>query len=437
MSLNDFTHADQQHQSQPPDWKAARQFFDSFESVRIPDRTKSFRPVQGKQSQDYLHVLYAASDIAEKCVDFPVNEAMRETIVFNDQNEEKHLFLDKYHVWQKIGRAWKDARLSGGAALFVNVNDRKTLDKPFDIKSSYTFDGLVPITRYKLIADPSSVIDDLQNPDFGLPEYFQMTTRTSSLRIHRSRLIIFDGSYLPEDRYIANGYWHQSILANIEKVIKDFDICHTNIAELIREANFIVMKVPNLKSTAALTEESKQYGDYLKSRVKKFNEDRDRSGTLLADKDEEISILNANLQGMSDLLDRSKRRLQMAVRIPAPILFNESPGSSMSANGSSEQSFWYDFLESQRKEILEPRLNRILDVIIGSSNKSPATDDWEYSFVPFFQMSETEKLQNESSEAQTASTLITSQVLDPLEVREYYLEHPKWSRFMSKDPQED
>lgn len=410
-------------------------FKDAAESSQpfVENKRKSISPTYLSLDPRVYEVLYAESDIAQRMVDLPVDEAMRVPVAFLNKDEEKKRILARYGIWSEVAKAWKNARISGTELLFLNVTDGQPLDKPFNPDKQFTFQGVARIQRTLVTPQKDNIIQDITNPAFGMPEFYRLNTTTKvneSGLIHSSRLIRFEGNVYPDNIFRSEGYWNQSILAPVKEVIEDYEACHDEIKDIIDDAMHMIYKSKNLKNLYGKGNSTEDYTKYLKTRVSEISNKRRRRGTWIVDKDDEdVVMLSASLQGIADLLDRSKRRLQQSTRIPAPLLFNESPGSAMSVNGSSEQAQWYDYLSSMRTDYLMPRLNRIFDVLTKASNIPEK--DWDgYSFPSFYHPTDSEIWDIEVKRSQVSQTLISSQIAEPEEIRKFYQDQPTWKRFL-------
>jgi len=373
-------------------------------------------PSKDFANQQELETLYSTSDIAKKFVKYLVDEATRERIVFTDRNQERHIWLDRFDVWKKVNQAWRDARLYGGSALFINV-DGLSPDLPLTPERSPRFRSLVNLHRFQLAAEKDTIVDDISSPYFDKPEFYTLQGK-SSRRIHTSRLVIFDGDILPQALYRENGYWHQSILEPASTAIREFEVLYNSLGSLVDSQTLLLVKINEFRDRQLFGDKENRYFDSLTRHLEEVQAYRDASSIMVVDSKEDVSFISADFSSIIGILDKLKLRLQMATEMPATILFNDSPGSSISNSGRSQQEQWYDFVKSQQEDYLAPKLDQIFEIAFNAQGSSFSRSDFDYTFQPLFQETAREKAENLEIISRSLQNLYSSNIATENECRE-------------------
>jgi len=332
--------------------------------------------------------------------------------------------MDGLDVKNRFNLAWKYARLYGGAAIFLNVDDGvQSLEEPINLANVRSLRNLTVLNRYELTVSPSDIQADINEPGFGEPELYTLASKTAAkeglslgVKIHKSRLIIFQGIMLPRLLYIANGYWHDSIFTALWDSLRDFNIGHSSIANIIQDYRIFIYKLDGLKEIFAGGKE-----DQLKSRLETMNLARSVMSTyFMAKETEDFDVKTMNVGGIDKLMRSIKERFQAATEIPHTLLFNESP-SGLGATGKSEDRMWYDAVKSKQTNYLSPKLDEFFGVFFSAKTgptRGQMPEEFDYDWVSLYQMTEKEVAEIEKFEAEADDLRISSGVLGAQEVRE-------------------
>ena len=108
----------------------------------------------------------------------------------------------------------------------------------YDLIMPGSYKGLLILDRWSGISPEAEVISDINDPDFGLPAYYQMTMPNGRmLRVHHSRLVRFIGNALPLWESWAEQQWGASVVEAVYDELKKRDNTSYNIANLVFLAN--------------------------------------------------------------------------------------------------------------------------------------------------------------------------------------------------------
>lgn len=339
-----------------------------------------------------LDMAYRGDWIARKGVDIPAFDATREWRSWQADRSDIGLIEEvekKFLVQQKVMRTLQKARLYGGAALVMGVDDGKNQDQPLDVerikRGSLVF--LHSVSRYEIVAGPP--IDDILNPYFGEPSYYdQHGAKTGSVRIHPSRVVRFLGNPIFDQSFTADG-WGDSVLASVSEAIMGAGMVTNSVAQLVAEAKIDVIKLPGLSENI----ETEAYEQNLKKRFEVANFAKSVYRVLIMDKDEEWQRIAANFAGLPDIQRLFMLIVSGAFDIPAVRFLSQSP-AGLSATGESDIRNYYDRCGTVQKIEIQPSLKKLDDVIIRSA-LGPIQPDKSnsiyYTWNPLWQLTDVEK----------------------------------------------
>ena len=136
---------------------------------------------------------------------------------------------------ERINTGLKWGRLYGGAAGILLIRGQEgMLDQPLDLELVLpgTFAGVYIVDRWSGITPDAELVEDLADPDFGLPAYYQVNSPEGGIvaRVHHSRVIRFTGRELPYLEKLAEMYWGES---EVEALYQDV-VKHDNVAPIWR-----------------------------------------------------------------------------------------------------------------------------------------------------------------------------------------------------------
>lgn len=372
--------------------------------------------------------LYASDAFAARIVDLVPHECLREWIEWDKDNSEMDAEHDRLQVKAKCEEAWQFARAYGGSCLFINDGTPPDqLWKPLNLNNLQQIKSLTPYTRWELYIMFEDLCRDITDPMFMKPLYYRLLPRIILpsdakggspvyVRIHHTRMIRFDGKKLLRLLTIRNQYWSDSIFTSLINELRDFGISFGAVGNLVQDFRLIVHKIKDLSLLLSTPGGSED----LKNRINAMGMARSILGTYAIDKDEEIEMLSAGVEGLPNLLDKIMRRLAAATDIPHTRLFNESP-SGLAATGNTEQRDWYDHIRAIQTMYFAPKLDRINEVIYAQkagpfNGRQPEKN--RYSFRRLWQPTEAEQADIDLKKMQTYVGYMENGVLEPEQVIE-------------------
>jgi len=358
----------------------------------------------GLMPRDQLDAAYRGDWIARKAIDIPAEDATREWREWQadpDDVSEIETIEKDLNIQEKVKQAMIRGRLYGGGALVLGVEQGKPEDElVLETLDTGCLKFVHVVSRYELHAGETEW--DVLSPYYGEPKYYEQASQASSgMRLHPSRVVRFIGKEIP-DPALANG-WGDSVLQSVSDAVMGAGLVTSSVAQLVGEAKLDVIKIPGLSENISNTE----YETRLKKRFGFANVVKSVYSMLLLDKEEEWQRIESKFAGLDEILKMYLMMACGAVDIPATRFLGQSP-QGLSATGDSDTRNYYDRVTADQKNVIQPKLNRLDEVIIRSAlGRMPDegegdNDDIHYNWRPLWQMTETEKADVANKKATTA-----------------------------------
>jgi phage-related protein (TIGR01555 family) len=265
------------------------------------------------------------------------------------------------------GLRW--GRLYGGAAAIIMLSGQEEdLSLPIDINNIMpgAFRGLYVVDRWSGIYPGLDLVDNDRDPDFGLPDYYEVRDETSggTYRVHHSRVLCFRGTQMPYWEEIAEQYWGTSAIESMyDELIKRDNVAH-NIANLTFKACLSVLQVENLDQMFATSSSVHQRRMY--AMLSAINTLENSLGIRLVNKGDDIQQLQYSFSGLPEVMDSAMMDMAGATGIPVTRLFGRSP-AGMNSTGESDERMYRQALEQERSIHIVPVLERLIPIICRSA----------------------------------------------------------------------
>ena len=323
------------------------------------------------QNTEELTTVYRENWLAKKIIDMPAEDMTRAwytlaaDIPAVEMNALRRLEA-KHAIQNEITNAIKWARLYGGSiALMVIRGDEDILDQPLDMDRLFPgcFQGILVLDRSQNVTPSMELEEDLDDPDFGLPKYYDISVdfgERSILRVHHSRVLRFIGRELPGEEMKRENYWGASELEHIWEEIQKRSEVSANIAQLVFQANVTTLKM------AGFAENRAGATDKQREKVLRYIEEQNRIRTSFG-----VQVMNAddsmenhpyNFGGLSEVYAEFMMDMAGAAEIPATRLFGRSP-QGMNSTGESDLINYYERIAQLQETYLRPALERLLPVM--------------------------------------------------------------------------
>ena len=356
-----------------------------------------------------LEALFYGDDIAAKIVGKLPSEMFRRGYdVDGDQAYAVKDAIKDLDLNRKIRLAITWARLYGGAAVVLGIDDGQELDQPLGedlscvrgVKFANVIDRryLIPIQYY---TDPSQ-------PHFGEPEIYELVVPVGfsiAARIHASRILRFDGTEVDVVNRQRNGGWSYSVLQRVYDTVQKFANAFGAASQLATDAGQAVFTIKGWSSAVGAAAAAAA------ARMTMVDQQRSSGRAVVLDADKEtFSREGVQLSGLPDLLDRFMIRTAAAAEMPVTILFGQSP-AGMNATGESDLTQWYDHVAASQADTVLPALERVAMLVTAGK--------WagEFKFHPLREPDDKGRADTEKTQAETWQIYINAGVVLPEEVK--------------------
>lgn len=373
-----------------------------------------------------LEAIWRGQDMAARAIELVPHDMMREgfDILVQDTPNISEMLMKKLtelEVHHKFEEALKYERAYGGSAILIGADDGQDMAMPLDETRIRSLDYLTTMAAYEL--HPIMYYADPQAPKFGEPMVYQLhpdmpaiqNVGKSYVPVHESRIIRFHGVKVSRRQMRQNNGWGDSILVRMRQTLLDFDQTWGSAALLMQDFAQAVMKVEGLADLISTNQD-----DVVIRRAQLIDMMRSTARMVLLDSTEEFERKPTPLSGMPEMLDRFATRLAAAAGIPVTLLMGQSP-AGLNATGASDVRFHYDNVKSRQHNHLEPklcRLIRLLMLVQGGITGGQEVENWSIEFHPLWQPTALETAQARLAVAQADQVYITNAVVSPAEVAE-------------------
>ena len=272
-------------------------------------------------------------------------------------------------------------RLYGGAgALILLRGQEDELDQPLRLDEVMPGDykGLLVLDRWTGISPENELIGDMDDADFGMPDFYDITCDLypKGIRVHHSRILRFIGQPLPYYEKQAENYWGASELEHVIDELKKRDNVSWNIAMLTFMANLRVMKMEGMSQLLAAGSEQAQRDLY--NTIQGMNAMMNNNSIQILGENDSFETHQYTFGGIADTYDRFMMDVAGAAETPVTKLFGRSP-AGMNATGESDMQNYYDTIEEKQESVLRPIYDKLLPIMAMSALGS-VPDDLDFEF---------------------------------------------------------
>lgn len=368
-----------------------------------------FKPISDAE----LNAMHRSDWLSRKIVDIIPNDMTREWRDWqaDDKAIEAIEAVEKLpliNLQAKVNEALRKARLFGGSAIYIGIKGARP-SEPLELDriGKDSLEYLHVLLKSELT--PGTFEYDVTSEFYGEPENYTITgSNGRQLVVHPSRIVKFIGAQVLDTRQQDMQGWGDPILQVVYDAVQNSGSIQAHIASLVPEAKTDVIYVPGLsgllqnKTTTSKLTDRFTYANTIKSM---FNmvllEGNGASGdNALGEKWEQKQI---NFSQLPELAQLFLQIAAGAADIPVTRLLGQSP-SGLNATGDGDIRNYYDNISARQKTELQPRLNRIDEVVIRSAldKRDP---EIHYSWAPLWGLSEKEKAEVFKTKADGARAL--------------------------------
>ncbi|NHI49136.1 DUF1073 domain-containing protein [Clostridium botulinum] len=347
------------------------------------------------QNLQLMNSLYRSHWIVRKVIDCIPEDMCKNW--FTIKSQLKPEALKRFDTLQRTTRVQRDileglkwGRLYGGAGAVIIIDGHEDiLDQKldYDMILPGSFKGMIITDRWCGLTPGEEIIEDLSDPDFGLPEYYYWSTETGdNVIVHHSRVLRFIGRELPNWEKYAEQQWGASEVEVIFDELKKRDNTSWNIAQLVFLANLRVLKMAELGELLAIGDEQAQKDLY--NTIEIQNQLMSNMGIYVMNNDDNFETHQYTFSGLNEIYESFMLDVAGASEIPVTKLFGRSP-AGFNATGESDMKNYYDLIEQKQESQLRPVLDKLVPIMF-MSEFGAIPDDLNYEFNPIGSPSENE-----------------------------------------------
>lgn len=262
-------------------------------------------------------------------------------------------------------RAHQKARLYGGAAILMVIDDDGALDEPVTGKV-HGIKSLQVFSRLEI--QPAQWYTDIEDPRFNTPEYYWLSPRSRGAAgnlslVHADRVIRWEGLEVPEDFTYDYDGWGQSVIEAAYAALTDIDTAADSVREAVDKFQYNVLKLKGLQ--AILSGADGDDNSAFQSRIDWIEEGKTRTRHVVLDVDDEYEQISIQFTGLLDAYEVTQQNLSAVARMPITFLFGQSP-SGLSTDDKSGTRNYYDGISAMQEDYYEPGLCRIVELLAQS-----------------------------------------------------------------------
>jgi hypothetical protein len=463
----------------------------SYTITRITDTLRNFVTGLGQMGIDptknviydlflldraQLENMYRGDWLSRKICDAPAEDMTREWRAWQanqDQIEALETVEKTMDLQRKVKQWISKARLYGGAALILGVDDGNDASQPIDLDKCGRgcLRYVVVLHRWELNAGPR--IYNVNDPYYTRASYYTVATPMfgfmgepgvtmpsgasnqpeqvpgSTMRtkinniisfgskswqekrnlqtiptnigmtqIHPSRVLELAGNELPDWRLAPmGGGWGDSVLQTVVDTIQSFTSSLQSVAAIVNDSKLDVVKIPEM----ALNMTNENYKNRLLDRFMLSAQTKSAISALLLDKEEEWERVQTNMGGLPMILHEFYTVVSAAADIPVSRLFGTAMGQGVSggstSGGPDDLRNYYDVCVDIQKNEIAPRLG-MLDQVMMRSALGTADPNIHYKWNPLWQLAEGDKATIALQKAQTTQIYVNTGIINEDALRE-------------------
>ena len=371
-------------------------------------------------TREELAELYRGEGVSKKIVQVPVHDMTRSG--FNIEGDSENTIikaLDKIQTRQAIKKALTWARLFGGSLLVMGINDagrnsgKSAFEAPLNEERIKSLDFFRVYDKSQVTWDTVDIDSDPSSENFGKPLLFKITPITEGsaeeFKVHYTRCIRFVACWEAAEV----NWWGDSVLQACYIRLRGFGNALIATESILDEFIVGILTINNLQDLIADGQEG-----LITKRLQQIDMSKHILNTMLVDKDEEFTRISATVNGIKDILEFLKDVLSAVSGIPQMKLFGEQSKGLGGESGGNIRMYYDDISEAQTTE-LEPKLRRIISLLLKSSSfQMPESlgEDWTISFNSLWQASAKETAEARLSTAKADEIYMKYGALSPKEV---------------------
>lgn len=280
----------------------------------------------------------------------------------------------EFHIRDLFREAYTWARVFGTSAIILDVRGAGRAETPLNLKrlKPGCIRSLQVVDRTRLM--PTGTVEmNPMDPEYGYPQHYVLGG--STLQIHRSRILRFEGTPLTRYENWKNQWYSDSVLIPLMNTIDNFHIAAQSAAALVHEANADVVTIQGLQNL--LTHPAGEA--MIMKRFRMMKQMKSIHNVLLLDSTEEYGTKTIALNGVKDLIWEYLRIIAAACGVPATRFLSASP-DGMNATGESDLNNYIDLVRGMQNAVFDKRLKTIDTLLAAHFGIPEYKYEWKCAF---------------------------------------------------------
>lgn len=172
-----------------------------FKDAFIARKARNYEGLlnERKLTDQALATMYRNA-LVRRIVTMAADDAMKNFIEIEGDSDDCILQeLETLFVQEKLTEALYWDRLFGMSCALILADDGQELSEPININRLRRINGLEVFDKRDIYPDTTSIYldTDIRDVNFGKPEFYMISPPNGNqFKVHRSRLLIFDGEML-------------------------------------------------------------------------------------------------------------------------------------------------------------------------------------------------------------------------------------------------
>lgn len=410
---------------------------DPFAATRYKKRWGDWF-AQMRESDD----LFTGNGLAQRIITIPAEDAIRAGWEIDlhevkkdidqkiaEKTAEKKIasLCEDLNVNDALSLALSWDRLFGGAAILMLADDGGTLEEPLNEENLRRIERLEVFNPIDISYTGACLYNDPFDPNYGKPQWYNVIGKWgNSFLVHESRLLMFYGQPITNERRRMRNGWGGSVMEQVQDELSRlgsaFDFALMACGRLSQSVLKLAGLMNKMMSDAGEQE--------VMRRLHLIDMGRHLLNTIAIDASEEYTQHQISVSGLKEVIEEMEIAVSAATGIPMTILFGRSP-AGMSATGKSDFEAYYNMVGRIQERVLRPQLSKLVYLMsLCKDYEIVLPESWEIEFEPLWNPSEKEEAETKKTkadarkaDADAINTLINAQVLDIEEARATLAEH--------------
>lgn len=393
--------------------------FNTFGTTADPIARTSFG-LTARLARTELESLYRHNWVARAVVNSLPEDATREWVNFVQEDNKAQAddiadAVESLDTQAKFKEAMILSRLYGGSIMVLGAYDGQMLEEPLNEERVNWFGFLLVLDRWQTF--PQAWYRDPSHPKFGMPSHYliqpvsQFGPTVTNFIIHESRVVRFDGGFLPVRLRLQNIGWGDSSIEPVYEALRQFGVTTQSGAALMEDFVTRIYKMSDLPEKLGAGKL-----DLIQERMQLAAGQLSVHGITVIGPDDEIRKEGTPTQGLANLHEKYIDYIAGASRQPKSRLFGNQSGVLGSSAGDADLRIWYDQVRAFQKNDLTRDLKRIAR--LKAKAEGLPTEGWDISWNPLWQMDEVMASQVAVNYSQAHSNWVQNGILLPEEIAE-------------------